>query len=339
MKKSILIIALSFILFTCSKNDPSPHTAGQCLITGYSKTGSYADPTDPYTYVTTVTVTYNAQNLISGYSMITNYQYTSGTKVNNSTTHTYEYDGNGFLIAETNEFTSDRNGNSKITNAYNYEYKNNVLTKSTQKNTTVNGSATATTFTQVFTYEYNSAGKISKMLSNRTFSSGAPETYTVSYEYNNGALSKVTQDDGTSSAFSLVEVNNQGLITKETFDSNENRYQYDTEGNLLRLEGWLSSKKTSTYTYEYDTRVNLDRLLRAEMKGWTQTYLHGSYGNSPTHNITKYTSYDGSDAITTNGTNTYEYNVHDYPITVSATTTSKYGNTQSNTTVTYKDCQ
>ena len=338
MKKGALIVGLAFILITCSKKDPTPNTASQCQITSYFKTDNIMRASNPYAYSTTQTATYNAQNLIAGFDVVTDFQYTSGTKVKNSTSRTYEYDANGFVTTETNQFSSDGNGGLSVSDTYNYEYINNVLTKSTQKNTTINGS-TSYAYTTVKTYEYNKDGKISKTTSNTTYATGA-EAYAVLYEYTNGLLSKVTEDDGAAgSTSSQVEVNSRGLITKEVYSISENHYQYDAEGNLIRKESWQTNKKTGGYTYEYDTKVNADRQFYPTKKGWSQTNLYGSYNDFPTHNITKYTYYDGSDVVTGGGLYTYEYNSHDYPTTVSYTSTSTSSQSQGSTTYTYKNCQ
>lgn len=334
MKKTALWVVFAFALITCNKKDPAPQ-GGQCIVTGYTKSGSVTD-TNPYTYTNTQTNTYNSQNLLAGYDAVTNYQYASGAKTTSSISRTYAYDANGFVTTETYQSSDNKNGNYSISDTYNYEYSNNVRTKSTQKNTTVNGSTTST-YTSITIYEYTNDGKISKVTTNTTFSNDAPEAYAILYEYTNGLLSKITEDDGAGGLHSRpVEVNSQGWITKEVYPSIEYRHEYDADGNPTRTETWLSNQKTQTTINEYDTKQNINQLLYPTQKGAPPTF----YGNSNyTHNITRYSVYNGSDVLTGETLYTYEYNNHGYPVTQSYTSTSTSYQGQASTTYTYKDCQ
>lgn len=327
MKKCAWLIFLTVGLITCGKKDPAPQQA-QCLLTGYSNSGSFTTGA-AYTYTGTQTITYNSQDLIAGSDNTTLEQFANGNKVTTSAKRTYEYDANGFMTSQTDQFSSDAGGSFLSTDTYNYEYANNLLTKSTHSNTTLNTGVTSS-FTTTEIYQYNNAGKIVQM-SSTTSGAAGNLSFSVLYEYTNGVLSKITEDDGGGPSSGEVEVNAQGLITKIVYPTSENHYQYNEEGNLLKLESWQSNKKSSTITYEYDTNPGITRLIFPPQKGVSQLNL---YGNTNTHNITKLTQYDGSDVITNQTVYTYTYNSHGYPNTESYTSAGA----QSTFTFSYKDC-
>lgn len=349
MNKVTLIMGLAMMLIACNKKDPSPST--QCQITGYLKDGSVTGGSDPYTYSETQTTTFNSQHLIAGYNRLTVNQYTSGTKVTTSGLHAYEYDANGFITTEVNEFTYDVNGavptdenqfttkqNDNATETYHYEYANGLITKVTHHYTAAN---TNTAFTAISIYEYNGAGKITKMSLNTSFASGAHQSSSILYEYTDGILSKLIEDDGLSEPISSqVEVNSQGLIIKKVNALNENHYQYDADGNITKLEQWTSGKKMSTYIWEYDTNQSIYQTLYPTKKGMSQTNLYGSYSTTalPTHNIIKATTYNGEDVITSQLLSMYEFH-RGHVATRSYTSTYLLSQDHGHFAYIYDDCQ
>ena len=144
---------------------------------------------------------------------------------------------------------------------YTYEYNSaGNLTKEVYTN------SYGYTETYTYTYEYDSAGNLTKMVC--TFSDGYTDTYTYTYEYDSaGNLTKKVQTDSDGDTYTYT-------------------YEYDSAGNLTKKVQTDSDGDTYTYTYEYDSAGNLIKEVRTDSDGYTETNTY-TYEFDSAGNITK----------------------------------------------------
>ena len=340
-------IVLSLVLFaSCKKTEDNPDNTTQCKLTETSINGqSDLTGTDPGTYSQTQKNEFNDKNLLSGRST----QQSSKTKSNKTSTYSssenFQYNADGYLVKQVSQSSSTDINNKSYTysGTSTYEYTNNRLTKEARTTSNFDGSKTVTSTLNI-TYEYNTDGKVTKYAYTSSSSDGSSSNYFSTYEYNNGILSKLSYSIGGVSTTPLIEVNNQGLITKQVTGTQEFRYQYDTEGNVLRTETWKSGKKTDIRIYEYDNKQNVNLTSYPQFKGHSDLNFYGK-DYLATHNMIKdeRRSVDGSGLEKITGSNvfTFQYNSQNLPTSGESMYTGSDGKIVQKTSVnyTYKDCQ
>ena len=347
MKNKLIFHAVVAVLFlaSCKKSENNPANIPKCKITEIITTGQDVTGSDPYSYTLSYKFDYNDKNLMSGNSV----QQNGKTKNNKTTTYgattNYQYDADGFLIKQVYQSSSKDldNLNSSYSFTFTYTYKNGKLEKSVFNNSSTDNKGKTTTETRTENYEYNADGKLSKY-SNMSIRDGSSTNTFYLYEYANGILSKLSYNNGISGTVTpLIEINSQGLLTKEVNGTQEYRYQYDTDGNLLRSETWRSGIKMYINIYEYDTQQNIN-LSIPKFKGHPDVSFYLGKDYLATHNITKDSRgriIGGVEKIDYTYAYTYQYNSQNLPASSEVLLTGSDGKVMQQSTVnyTYKDCQ
>jgi hypothetical protein len=349
MKKRILIPVILSLLFiaSCKKGENNPDNTSKCKLTEISTNAQFdITGTDPGTYTASQKFEYNDKNLLSGRTNQQNNKTKSNKTYTYSSSENFQYNADGFLVKQISQSSSKDYSN--VSNNYsgttNYEYTNNRLTKEARTTSYFDGSKTVTS-TANYSYEYNADGKVTKYAYISSSSDGSTRNFSYMYEYTNGILSKLTINDQGVVSTPLIEVNSRGLITKQVNGTQEYRYQYDTEGSVLRTETWNGGKKKEVRVYEYDTKQNVFLTSTPQFRGHPD--FSTFYGNDylATHNLIKdeRLSVDGAGMEKSTGSNvfTYQYNSNNLPISGESTYTGSDGKISQTTSVnyTYKDCQ
>jgi YD repeat-containing protein len=344
--KKIALIAISIVFFStsCKKNEDPAANVSRCKITEIAATGQ-GDMTsvDPYSFTETKKFEYNDQNLLSGISYLRSGKTASNKTFTYGYSYSYQYDANGYLIRQAYQSSNvDASGSSSYSASTSYEYAANRLIKQTNNSSSVDAKGVTITGTTISSYEYTTDGKISKNSYSYLGSDGTVDSYFTTYEYNIGILSRYSVNRAGVITSPFIEVNSQGLITKE-IDKYETRYQYDAEGNLTRWELWSNGAKTNIEIYEYDTKQNVTLLSYPQFKG---REVFPFYGKSDfgTHNITKdsrLTVEAGIEKPSSTYSFTFQYNSNNLPTSSATTYAGADGKIfqQSNVSYTYKDCQ
>lgn len=326
---AITIALLALWLGSCKDdNETTPDTASTCQLTKRESSSSTGTAATDYTSSTRYTMEYNNAGLVNRTTSLSENISNAGKKLySNSGTSDYQYNADGFL---TQKNTSSSQLDDGVTVSYsssttiNYTYTNGRLTKavSTKKGTSL---GTPYTDTNTTTYEYDNGGSLTNYTNTRDYSGANTfsDLSIFSFQYNGGKISSLSIFENSTLVTYALEVNNQGLITRETGDNGyENRYQYDTEGNQTRSELWIKGKKNSVQVFEYDAAKNVGRLEVPESKGhidWRK--LYGRTHQSATHNQTKSAYYSGeNETLSTEWLYTYQYHTNGYPLS----RTSKY---------------
>ena len=351
MKKTILIAAaLSGLLLDACKKDASGSAAvdncqlAEVITTGTADIGS----PDPYTINTTERLTYNDQHLLSGFSSQSQGKYSSNKIYTYNSNYSYQYDANGYLLKDILQ-TSGRDAAGK-TNSRNYTndytYVNKRLIRKQQSYTAADDGKTSSGGSTL-AYEYNADGKLSKYSFSYTNSDGSGGSSFTTYEYSGGKLSKLTYSDGRGGTVTpLIEVNTQGLMTKNVSGTTDFRYQYDAAGNLVRTEQYSAGKKTDISVYETDGKQNAAAMFYPAFKGHPDIdfYMGRNSTYSFTGNLLKderiYVDGAGVEKTSAGFYFTYTYNAHNLP----STSTRIYKNSdgkiiqQSASSYTYTNC-
>lgn len=350
-KKTVFIAAaLTCLLLNACKKDSSGGTpTGSCKLTEVVTTGT-ADigSSDPYTVNTTERLTYNDQHLLSGFSTQSQGKYSSNKTYTYNSNYSYQYDASGFLLKDILQ-TSGRDAAGK-TNSRNYTndytYTNSKLTKKQQSYTAVDDGKTSSGSTTL-TYEYNGEGKLTKYTFAYTSSDGSGGSSFTTYEYSGGKLSKLTYSDGRGGTVTpLIEVNAQGLMTKNVSGTTDFRYQYDAAGNLVRTEQYSAGKKTDVSIYETDGKQNAAAMFYPAFKGHPDIdfYMGKNSTYAFTGNLLKderiYVDGAGVEKTSAGFYFTYTYNAHNLPSTSTRVYKNSEGKTiqQSSSSYTYMDC-
>lgn len=306
MRKTILLAfaITALLVISCRpKEEAQPEKTPQIIRVNDASYGSYGPGQD--LFIQTVTnYNYDAQgNRLSSAMQSTRTLLKDNSKEEFSSNISYEYNAEGFLVKETNGAT--------VTT---HEYADGRLAKTTQGTT-------------VTTYGYNAAG----LLTTTEIRNSGQLSVNTAYEYTDGKLSKriSTFSDGRIASTGYI-TNAQGLVEREILSSSfENRYQYDTEGQLVRAETWRDGQASGSFrTYQYDNQKILP--FRPKFKGHTD--IQAFFGKS-VHNLTKQIvwSVDASGVEKESYSEVYEYqyNGKGYPVL------RKYGKNE--TTYTYQD--
>lgn len=337
--QAFLLIVLFFS--SCSSDDPGPQASVCKLTTQKTKATGNESPTVTYIYDYTLNHTYDEKSNYLGQTGSYSTVYSDGKTSSSSISISNQFDNNGFITRKIYQYSAtDKDGvtyNQSYTTDYTYE--NERLSK--EHTISINNGATKD-YTN--TYEYDTGGKLIK------FSTTYDNSYTT-FEYNNNIIVKITEVDFAGKSYSpFVEYNSNGWLVKSIETSgggntDETRYQYDSEGQMIRMERYLNGKPSLAYSSEYDNKEYPNTQISAPLKGHpdipgTQAYTR------PKHNVTKVTYYSGN--ATTNqwdvdGSSifTLDYNSHNLPIDLTVNGLDKNG-TQTNSTRTtyqYQDCQ
>ena len=235
MKKitlSVLAVA-ALLVGSCGPKDEIQPEKTPLLVRVNDTSYGWYGPGEEVLIQSVTNFSYDAQGNRTGRtSQSTHTRLNDNSKTESTATNGYEYDADGYLLKET--------GDGVVVATY--EYADGRLAKTTRG---VNGS-------RVVTYSYNTAGLLTLI----TTKNGQTTTSTA-YEYTDGRLSKKTNtlSDGKLSIVSYV-TNAQGLVEREIFDGSlENRYQYDAEGQKIRMELWRGGKASGDFrTYQYDNQ-------------------------------------------------------------------------------------
>lgn len=326
MKQLLITLVCIISFFSCRKNNDAKTAAGGCQLTQSTETGrSSIGTVNESTYTLTQNFEYNDMGLLTGNSFQANGKNKSNKTLTNSATNTYQYDAAGFLLKKVyNTSSSDYDGKSSFeTQITDYTYNNGRLVKAV-KNWNGGSGSTREMGVENTTHEYDAAGNLVKTILAYSREGGAINTMTYLYEYNANKLSKysLTAPDGTTTNY-VIEVNNQGLITKilNPKDAYENRYQYNNEGTQIAREDWRNGKKDSKRVFAFDNNKNVSILpygINYE-KGFPKDF----FGKSPfegSHNVVKDQYYNinftsGAEILYFTYGYTYQYNSSGLPIT------------------------
>jgi YD repeat-containing protein len=337
---SILVIAIVAFLASCSKSDdPSPQTPAPaaptaCKIQTYTISSINADNTVEvnYTYV------YDDKGNESSRSTTYKFKYIDGKTSTSTDVTNNQYDAEGFLTRA----VTQSNGTDKDGKVYNsssnveYEYTNKLLSK--QKRTDVSSGKTEN---NTYAYEYDSNGNLTKLASLTSNTS-------TKFGYSNGIIKSITQVDQYGNSTSpFLEYNKDGQLTKSIeLDggiADENRYVYDTEGQLTRYERYINTKPYQAQSIEYDTKENPNKDFNTRFKGHpTIPRLHPFYTTK--HNVISENSFKanptGQWEITSSSTKTYDYNSRNLPVEIIIKNFDKDGKQTGSgkTNYQYQDC-
>jgi hypothetical protein len=190
-------------------------------------------------------------------------------------------------------------------------------------------------------YEYDANDKLVRFY-NRDTSAG------VLIEYLGSKVVKITYvDEFGNMTYPYVEYNDKGLLVKSIITRNENteelRYQYNTDGLVMRDERHFNTKPQAAAEYEYDTREHPGKLVNGRFKGhpWIPN-MHAD----PTykHNIARLKSFSPDDKgqwkLISSSDYIYTYNTTGFPTNVITKNKDRNGVevSSSSTTYMYKGC-
>lgn len=336
------VLLLTLLLSACQSSDdePSPKTSS-CKVLSQSTSGTGVEsPTITYTFNYTFTYTYDEKGNQISSSATYNYNYSDGKTARSSSSTSNQFDDKGFIVRRSNQYSSTDKDGKTSSQSYNseYSYQDERLAKESIASMN-NGVAK----TYSYSYEYDTKGNVAK------FSNTYDNSY-AKFEYSNKRIVKMTMVDYAGNVkMPFVEYNDKGLLIKsiETRGSqtDENRYEYDAEGQVIRRERYINSKPSSASSSDYDTKENPNNLLYAPFKGHPEVPGLQPY-YAPKHNIIKETYYSGN--IVTNvwdmaGTSNYvyDYNGKNFPVDLNYRNLDKDGKEQytQKTTFQYQDCQ
>ena len=285
------------------------------------------------------TYDYNDKGLISGISSTSQTKDKSGNQLTNySSSISYQYDADGYLIKQLsqNQSASKADGTTTGSTTQDYQYQSGRIIKVSYASTETS-KGKINTRNVVYTYEYDAEGNNTKISYVDTYN-GTAYPSAVLYEWKDKKLTKIINIDGSGKqTIPFIEVNANGYITKKIDDGTyETRFTYDSEGSQLRQENWFSGKKQNASEFEYDAQKNWIVLSSPIYKGFPENNFYGKRN----HNATKYTYFtvdgSGQEKISSTENISYQYNTKGYPTGYSSNNT---GGNVSNVTLTYKDCQ
>ena len=357
-KKNFRKIVLSLVLlgtvmiFSCQNDDPAPApvttptptptpTTAQCKVQTQSISGTGRESeTVTYTYDFVFTYTYDNKGNQTGQTGTYKYKYSDGKMETSSNSTSNQFDANDYIIRRVTQSSSTRKDGTASNSSTNVEFtyaddrliKEDYIMVDNGKPRNFN-----------FSYEYNTEGKVTKM-------SNTYDNSYNKYEWNGNKLQKMMRVDQYGNINSpFLEYNNDGRLVKsiETSggSSDEMKYQYDADGQLVRYERYINSKPSSAYASEYDNKENPSRQMYPKLKGHPSVpRVQADYELK--HNVIKEMSYNG-DPVTgewkINSTTLYtlDYNNKNLPTEVVGQRLDDKG-IQKNTNRTsyvYQDCQ
>jgi YD repeat-containing protein len=322
------LIILFWVLVSCHKNSEAPRDSCKLTQQVYSSADGSSTSTQNYEY--------NSTGLLTGITYVGITKDKSGIEIGNGSGSTsYQYDADGFIVKAISQSqgNSKEDGQRSSSSSTEYQYQNGRLIKESYSSSSTFKGKTEK-YALINVYGYDSEGNNIK-ISRSSTSNGTSYTYDILYEWKDKKLAKITYAYPGSAPFvPFFDVNSKGWITKYIEQSlREQRYSYDSEGNMLRKEDWYDGKKVQVTVNEYDTYKNVYKFFFPVVKGKP---VNEFYGNAPaTHNNTKYIVYSvdntGQEILRSSSSNTYQYNSAGYPISEVST--------QGSIDYTYKDCQ
>jgi hypothetical protein len=321
----LLVASILIFLMACNNgDDPAPVNQGGCKLQSEMLTGSGpAGMGVTFTHTVTSSYTYDDKGNNVNWGTTNNYNYSDGKSIRLSSTRTQEYDNDDFVTRSFSQSSSTyQDGKTSVnSNDVTYTYANGRLSKATYIST-----ADGVSNTNSNEYKYDSQGRIVEIRS-------STNAY-VKFDYIGATGYKVTRVDiNGNSATPLLEFNGAGLIVK-TVDTqfgvtDEQRYQYNAEGQMIRIERYTNGKPTSADETEYDNKESTFSLVAKLPKGHPKVpTVNGSGVNK--HNPTKVTRFQGNPD---NGqweakevvTYMYEYNGNNFPTKATIKTVDKDG--------------
>lgn len=277
MKKTILLFAIIFSLFSCSKDEePTPTNANYRVKTKTEKVGAN-------TYVTQYE--YNANGKFSKVSYV------------NGSSTTYSYNSANLLIKT--ETTGDPNYNLLYT-TFTYNASNNLEEQIYY--TRANNSAIINKYRTTFTYAGINLTQAQQYQWNNLTNNWVPNPSVTNYEYNaNGKLSKI--DELGNSRYFLMTYDAAGNMTKTD--------QYDLKPGST-TQYYL--RRTTTRTFDTKKANNTSF---SEIPNYFNPNYYTSGGNNEIDVVNKYYTEAGVVENSYAHTNTYQYNDAGYPTKIS----------------------
>ena len=312
---------------------PVPTAISRCKIQSLSISGTEsvgAMVTNTYDFV--FTYTYDANGNQTGQTATFKRKSSDGKMSTTSISTSNQFDANNYIIRRVVQ-----SGSGTVTNTE-YAYADGRLIKE-DRNTVDNGKSR----NYSVSYEYNIEGKLTKM------SSTYNNSYTK-YEWNGNKLQKFTDVDRNGNITSpLLEYDNDGRLIKSIKtsegSSDEFRYQYNAEGQIVRFEQYLNSKRSTAYASEYDNKENPLPLMYPELKGHPSVPREAAEPKY-INNAVKEVAYAGDPAteewkVIATSLYTYDYNNKNLPTEVVSQTLDNNGvlTNSGRASYVYQDCQ
>lgn len=333
----IIVCVAAIFSHACNNSDdePAPALPVVCRLTTQTTNGSIGTTA---TFKRSSINTYDEKGNKISLSIDHNYDYTNGDKEIITGSTAYTYDDAGFLLRRVNQETKSDKDGLVSTSSYDiaFEYQNERLSK---ENFT--GAYNGATTSYSLLYEYDSEGRIIK------YSNTKSNAYNK-YEYAGDRILRITYVDAVGNSRSpFIEYNSKGQLVKSIDTQNANttewRYEYNTEGDLIRNERHVNGKPYEAVTFEFDNKVNPYKVTSAPFRGHPEFPDIQAYPDY-NHNVTKTTYYSGNAAGQweqgSTSVNTYTYNSNDVPTENISKTFDKLGAQYSSelSTLQYQGC-
>jgi YD repeat-containing protein len=334
---SYVVLALLFSLVSCGGDDDEPAKAQECLVVRQTNIfNGRESATLTYTAVSSFTNTYDDRGNETSSTVNYDYEYSDGSTADYRGTNSYQYDKDDFLLRQVSQVNRRERDNTTSFSEYNtvYSYENGRLSKSTGETRYDDG----TSYTSLYTYEYDAQGRLIKFTN-----VNGNETTTI--KYNGDAIQEITIVDNKGASRSpFFEYNSKGLLTKwiETRSSytEEYRFEYDGEGQIVRQERYIDGKPNHASTSEYDNKKSPYLTQSGRAKG--HPYVPSYYPDViQRHNLTRGMYYDANAAgdgwvLSASTIYVYDYNGNDYPVTATSKNFDMNGAETSTLTSTYE---
>lgn len=139
---------------------------------------------------------------------------------------------------------------SSLNGTYNnFVYTSNFTYDSENRLTVWNYQETgSSSYNDTYTYTYNSNGLLSGYTAN---------TQNVSITYNGNIITLTGTIEGDTNSQAVLELNNNGLITKLTENNKYTNFGYDSNGNMISARSYDNSNNLlSEFTIQYDNKTN-----------------------------------------------------------------------------------
>ncbi|MDJ1484332.1 hypothetical protein QNI16_27795 [Cytophagaceae bacterium YF14B1] len=302
IKRLLALVFIGALLITSCKSDSdeTPTPEKTCKVT-QSKTITIPPNGNGIIDTTTTTYEYNSQ----GYP-------TRQTSISSSyapITSTLTYNSEGLLTEEVNTGGSSSDSYRQVNT---YTYTGGKLSREIIK-------YTSNTSNYVYDFYFNPDGRLSYRAFNGT-SQDINSIDSVLYGYTNGKLTSIRErsdrNGNTTNHLYTITTNEKGFITSRTEGSNKQLYQYNSYGEIVRLDMYNGEQLYSYQIYEYDDKKRIDDIINPLFKAQTSMYQEGIL----VHNMTKFVSYNvipnQPDSVFYTNTFEYEYGTHGYPTKV-----------------------
>ena len=318
---------------------PVPTAISQCKIQALSISGAATESAmATYTYDFVFNYTYDQNGNQTGQTATYKRKSSDGKMSTTSNSTSNQFDGNNYIIRQVVQSGSPGKDGTVSTTNVEYTYVNERLIKE-DHNAVDNGKSR----NYSVSYEYNIEGKLTKL------SSTSNNSYTK-YEWNGKKLQKITNVDRNGNITSpLLEYDNDGRLIKSIKtsegSSDEFRYQYNAEGQIVRYEQYLNTKRSTAFTSEYDNKENPLPLMYPALKGHPsvpRVRAEPKYKNNAVKEVT-YAGDPATEEWKVIGTSlyTYDYNNKNLPTEVVGQTLDSNGILTNITRASYvyQDCQ